>query len=94
METSVARYALTTNAVLPASERLSCFDPYQNIRVSLEWSVPKEIWSFPVEVVSLSEQGFERNYQSTMIMPLWLVDLSRGPMSIHLRIHLQQIRKT
>ncbi len=94
MEIAEARYPLTTNAVLPASERLSCYDPYQNVNVSLEWSGPKEIWSFPVEVVSLSEQGFEKNYQSTMIMPLWPVDLSCGPVSIDLQIRLQQIRKS
>ena len=72
---------------------VTCYDPYQNVVVSLEWDIPQEIWTFPVEVVSLSEQGFERNYQSTMIMPIWPVDLTQGPKEIHIKLSLKQTRE-
>jgi hypothetical protein len=44
-------------------------------------------------VVSLSEQGFERNYQSTMIMPIWPVDLTQGPKEIRIKLSLKQSRE-
>ena len=94
METESGRYPLTIRDVLPSSQSVTCHDPYQNVDVFLEWDVPQEIWTFPVEVVSLSEQGFERNYQSTMIMPIWPVDLSRGPREIEIRLRLRQFDST
>jgi len=93
METDTGRYLLTINKALPASKSVVCYDPYQNIVVFLEWDTPREIWTFPVEVVSLSEQGFERNYQSTMIMPIWPVDLTQGPKEIHIKLSLKQTRE-
>ncbi len=90
METDAGRYPLTIKEALTASKNIICHDPYQNVVVSLEWDTPREIWTFPVEVVSLSEQGFERNYQSTMIMPIWPVDLIQGPREIKIRLRLQQ----
>lgn len=94
METENGRYPLTIKETLAPSQTVTCHDPYQNIDVALQWDMPQAIWTFPVEVVSLSESGFERNYQSTMIMPVWSVDLSRGPQELQLKLRLQQIRKT
>jgi hypothetical protein len=94
METETGRYPLTMKKALPASKSVVCYDPYQNVVVFLKWDAPREIWTFPVEVVSLSEQGFERNYQSTMIMPIWPVDLTQGPREIKIKLRLQQTHKT
>jgi hypothetical protein len=93
METEVGRYPLTIKKALSPSKSITCYDPYQNIVVALEWDTPQEIWTFPVEVVSLSEQGFERNYQSTMIMPIWPVDLSQGSKEIRITLRLQQFHR-
>ena len=90
METEDGRYSLKIQKALSPSKNIVCYDPYQNIVVALEWDIPREIWTFPVEVVSLSEQGFERNYQSTMIMPIWPVDLTQGPKEIHIKLSLKQ----
>jgi hypothetical protein len=62
------------------------FDPYQKVAPVIEFDRPISIWTFPVEVVSLSETGFERNYQSTMCMPVWEVDLTDGPRKIHIKL--------
>jgi hypothetical protein len=94
METETGRYPLTIKKALSPSRSVTCYDPYQNIVVALEWDMPREIWTFPVEVVSLSEQGFERNYQSTMIMPIWPVDLSQGSKEIRIKLRLHQTNKT
>jgi len=90
METETGRYPLTIKKALPSSENVICCDPYQKTVVSLAWDRPQEIWTFPVEVVSLSERGFERNYQSTMIMPIWPVDVAQGPKEIKITLGLRQ----
>jgi len=92
METETGRYPLTINKALPSSDNVNCYDPYQKTVVSLVWDRPQEIWTFPVEVVSLSEEGFERNYQSTMIMPIWPVDLTQGPKEIRITLGLRQFQ--
>lgn len=93
METETGRYPLAVRKAFPASNNVTCCDPYQNIVVSLAWDRPQEVWTFPVEVVSLSEQGFERNYQSTMIMPIWSVDLTQGPKEIRITLGLRQFHE-
>lgn len=90
LETENGKYRLTEQHVLAPAKNLKFHDPYQNIEVFLELDEQAELWSFPVEVVSLSENGFERNYQSTMIMPVYRVDMTRGPKEIHLRLCLAQ----
>lgn len=90
LETEKDRYALTGQGVLEPAGSLKFHDPYQNVEIFLELGEPAELWTFPVEVVSLSENGFERNYQSTMVMPVWQADLSKGPKIIHLKMRLGQ----
>jgi hypothetical protein len=36
------------------------------------------LWRAPVETVSQSESGFERVYQSSMVMPIWRLSLLPG----------------
>lgn len=92
METETGRCGLTEHRVLDASSRVKFHDPYQDIDVFVEFSEPAELWTFPVEVVSLSENGFERNYQSTMIMPVWRVNLADGARNIHITLRLDTAR--
>jgi len=94
LETEKGRFALTLQGVLEPAANLRFHDPYQNIEVFLELSEPAELWTFPVEVVSLSENGFERNYQSTMIMPVWQVNLEDGARDISVKVRLEQARQS
>jgi alpha-amylase len=45
-------------------------------RSLIRLSEPAEWWQFPLETISLSEAGFERNYQGTTLMPHWLLELA------------------
>jgi hypothetical protein len=90
LETAGMKYPLTVKDVLGQSDSLRLYDPYQNIEILIEWDAPARIWTFPVEVVSLSENGFERNYQSTMVMPVWHIDLSKGSWNMSIRLYLKQ----
>jgi hypothetical protein len=52
-------------------------DEWLKLRLSLVFSQPAVLWRAPVETVSQSEAGFERVYQSSMVMPIWRISL--GP---------------
>jgi alpha-amylase len=36
---------------------------------------PARLWRFPVETVSQSELGLEKNYQSSALFPSWKIKL-------------------
>ncbi len=53
-------------------------DEWLKIGLTLGFSQPSVLWRAPVETVSQSEAGFERVYQSSMVMPLWRLSLGAG----------------
>ncbi|MFA5795070.1 MAG: alpha-amylase/4-alpha-glucanotransferase domain-containing protein [Candidatus Brocadiia bacterium] len=53
-------------------------DEYQKIDIALQLDNPTDFWFFPVQTVSQSEGGFELIYQSSVIMPLWRIQLEPG----------------
>ena len=53
-------------------------DEWLKIRFIMEFTQPAILWRAPVETVSQSEAGFERVYQSSMVMPLWRISLGPG----------------
>ncbi len=72
------RYYLINN-VKPSDPRLkssgstegvrsvSLSDEWQGLRAEIEIDKPLTLWRFPIETVSLSESGFERVYQSSVV---------------------------
>ncbi len=46
--------------------------------IGLSFSKNCALWRYPVETISQSESGFEREYQSSVIVPHWNVVLSQG----------------
>ncbi len=90
MDIGEKRLGLAFQGNLDVSGNVVFHDPYQNIIVSLDYDMPAFVWTYPVEVVSLSEHGFERNYQSTMLMPVWEIDLTKGPKNISIRLQLNR----
>jgi 4-alpha-glucanotransferase len=55
--------------------QVSLVDEWQNLSVTLTFSKPALLWRAPVETVSQSEAGFERVFQSSMVMPVWNISL-------------------
>lgn len=53
-------------------------DEWQRVRISFRFQEPPMVWRFPIETVSMSEAGFERVYQNSVVVPLWEVDLAPG----------------
>lgn len=57
---------------------IALVNEYDRFRVVLNFEEPVDLWRFPVETVSLSESGFERVYQSSVVMPFWKLGLAPG----------------
>ncbi|MGE5706695.1 MAG: alpha-amylase/4-alpha-glucanotransferase domain-containing protein [Bacteroidota bacterium] len=51
-------------------------DEYLGIDYLLHWSEPATVWRFPIETISQSEAGFEKVYQSSVVMPNWKFELA------------------
>jgi alpha-amylase len=58
---------------LREQEGISLSDGWLDLAVVLGWSRPSGLWCVPVETVSQSEGGFERVYQSSAVIPHWVV---------------------
>jgi hypothetical protein len=59
-------------------KQVSLVDEWLKLRLTLTFSRPATLWRAPVETVSQSEAGFERVYQSSMVMPTWRLSLRPG----------------
>jgi hypothetical protein len=59
-------------------KQVSLIDEWLKLRLSLVFSQSASLWRAPVETVSQSEAGFERVYQSSMVMPIWRLSLPPG----------------
>jgi 4-alpha-glucanotransferase len=53
-------------------------DEWQNVAVELEAPGAEEFWIAPIETVSESEEGFERVYQGSQILPVWRPQIAAG----------------
>ncbi len=53
-------------------------DDWLGIQVGFEVNKAATIWRFPIETISMSEAGFERVYQCSVIMPHWKIKLEPG----------------
>jgi len=71
------RHPLLWSAAVPASA-LRIVDEWQNVAVCLEAPEAQQFWVAPIETVSESEEGFERIYQGSQILPVWPLVLQPG----------------
>lgn len=72
------RELLAWSGELPAPS-VRMVDEWQEVAVQIEAPASRNFWIAPIETVSESEDGFERVYQGSQILPTWLVEL--GPKS-------------
>lgn len=59
-------------------KQVGLVDEWLKLRLTLTFSRAASLWRAPVETVSQSECGFERVYQSSMVMPIWRLSLPPG----------------
>jgi len=68
-------HALASRGALEKIKRLKIVDKWKEFIVSLEADRPASFWRFPIETVSQSESGFEKNYQSSVVFLNWKFSL-------------------
>jgi alpha-amylase/alpha-mannosidase (GH57 family) len=56
---------------------VSLVDEWLGVEVKLRFEQPTLVWRFPIETVSLSEAGFERVYQGSVVFPSWRIHLEK-----------------
>lgn len=73
------RHGLGEKGVDRGIKRLAVADEYSKVRVSFELDRKATLWRYPIEAVSLSEAGFECNYQgSSLVFLVPLEELLRA----------------
>jgi len=55
--------------------RFSLVEEWLGLSVHFSLEAPTTLWRSPIETVSNSESGFERVYQSSVVLPLWRLRL-------------------
>jgi len=76
---------LNSTLEVPDATSFGIRDKSMGLEVAVETDTPATLWSFPIETVSLSESGLEKNYQSTVIFPNWHLELPPGePVEVRL----------
>ena len=84
---------LDTRLDLPETGGLTLVDEWLDLSVGLRWSNPAGLWCFPIETVSQSESGFEGVYQSSAVIPHWIVTADpSGRWEVHLSWTLDRAR--
>ncbi len=53
-------------------------DPGMGFMVKAQFDAPTNLWEFPLQTVSLSEEGFERTYQGTVLVAHERISLNPG----------------
>jgi alpha-amylase len=69
---------LDTRLELAKSDEIIVTDEWIDLVVSLSWSQPAGLWCWPIATVSQSEGGYEGVYQSSAVVPHWLVEVDRS----------------
>ncbi|MBI1750123.1 MAG: DUF1926 domain-containing protein [Acidobacteria bacterium] len=91
-ESDGARHPLSFSGEL-ASPVLRVVDEWQNVSAILDAPGASSFWIAPIETVSESEDGFERVYQGSQIMPVWSLELTPNtPWTARLSLRLSTAR--
>ena len=74
---SGTRHPLRWTGSVPGTE-MRMVDEWQNVAISFSAPHAREYWVAPIETVTESEEGFERVYQGSQVLPIWSLELSPG----------------
>ncbi len=72
------RYMMATSGTKAGAKVVELRNRMEKFSLSIYMDKEPTIWWFPIETISQSEKGFDRTYQSTVIMPKWEITLPEG----------------
>jgi alpha-amylase len=70
-------FSLTEDVKIKSITDINLLDATKGIKTAFYFDKYPHLWSYPLETVSASEQGFERNYQQTVILPYWPLTIEK-----------------
>ena len=76
-DTSVADTRLRSKGEIAAARFVCLRDEWLNFDTQIKLESPATFWRFPIETISLSEGGFEKIYQSSVVLPHWKFRLEK-----------------
>jgi alpha-amylase len=59
---------------IASTDRIAAVDHWLDVSSELSWSRPAALWTYPIETINGSEAGIERVFQSSAIIPRWIVE--------------------
>jgi alpha-amylase len=65
-------------------------DRWLHLQTVFTADVAAAVWRFPLETVSLSEGGFERIYQGSVVVPHWRIHLEPAAEGVLFRLRMTQ----
>jgi alpha-amylase len=68
---------LDTKAIMESAKFIGLKDLWRRLDIQIEVDRDSSIWRFPIETISLSEAGFEKVYQSSVLFPNWKIKLAQ-----------------
>ncbi len=82
---------LASTGVAEEIDWIQLVDEWQGVTFRLEFEPAVDVWRFPIETVSMSEAGFERVYQSSVVFPNFRARWQPGE-TRELRIRLRALK--
>ncbi|MBS3900321.1 MAG: DUF1926 domain-containing protein [Dethiobacter sp.] len=73
---------LSSRGELQQVEQIELVDEWQGIFTQFNFAQPVKFWRMPLETVSQSEDGMERVYQGSTLLPAWQLGLQPGEASL------------
>jgi alpha-amylase len=73
-----AIYSLKDDVIAGGVLHVCLEDEVSGVKTVFDFDRKTDIWAHPLETISASEQGFERNYQQTVILPYWPLRLEKA----------------
>ncbi|MDZ7311480.1 MAG: DUF1926 domain-containing protein [candidate division KSB1 bacterium] len=67
---------LSSTGTVEGAESVELLDAWLQLHIKLVTPGASSIWRFPIETISQSESGFDRVYQSSVIVPNWQLQLA------------------
>ena len=66
---------LASTGIVENINKMGLKDEWLKLNISFHFDKPTNIWRFPIETISQSEGGFEKVYQSSVVLPNWKIIL-------------------
>jgi len=82
--------ALNTTGAIQQVAHLALHDEWAGLRLTLALTPEAEVWCFPLETMSRSEEGLEKTFQGSTLLAHWKMTLQPGAEKkflIHLSLH-------